>query len=94
MERKQSNQAGQAGDGASDDPERRPPAGVQSRGDMTDRTDARGGEDTGDDDTDDGLSPTDEAVRIAAEDTASGDGREDRPSELPVFEAPLTGPKV
>ena len=68
---------------------RKPPAGVREHGEIT------GQSQPGDDgETDDGLNETDEAVRIAAEDTASGDGRRDRGSDLPVFEAPLTSPKV
>jgi hypothetical protein len=46
------------------------------------------------DETDDGFNAVEEAVRHRAEDTPSGDGREDRPAELPVFERPLTQPKV
>ena len=90
MQRKQDGQTGQADNSESDGTERRPPAGLPSHGDAA----TRKGTPRSDEDTDDGLSPTDEAVRIAAEDTPSGDGREDRPSNLPVFEAPLTGPKV
>jgi hypothetical protein len=43
--------------------------------------------------TADGLDETEEAVRLDAEDTPTGDGREDAAAELPVFERALTKPK-
>lgn len=66
------------------------PIGAQPRSEITGR---RGP--GSDEETDAGLSPTEEAVRRAAEDTPTGDGvAEGRQSDLPVFEAPLTSPKV
>jgi hypothetical protein len=44
--------------------------------------------------TPDGLDEIDEAIRHSAEDTPTGDGVEDRLRETPVFERPLTAPKV
>jgi len=46
------------------------------------------------DETIDGLDETEEAVRIAAEDTPIGSGREDRRADLPVFEKRFTKAKV
>jgi hypothetical protein len=42
------------------------------------------------DETEDGLHDVEEAVRVAAEDTALGD----RDADTPVFDTSLTGPKV
>jgi hypothetical protein len=44
--------------------------------------------------TEDGLDEIEEGVRLSAEDTPTGDGREDAPSELPTFEQGLTAPKI
>ena len=66
------------------------PVGAVPRSEVTGRHDAGSGAN----ETTDGLDPVEEATRASAEDIASGDGREDAPSELPTFERGLTAPRV
>ena len=49
---------------------------------------------TGAQENEDGLDEIEEGVRAAAEDTPTGDGIEDSPSELPAFERGMTAPKI
>lgn len=73
-----------------DDEVRRPEADAHPRSEVTGRHDAGSGAD----ETDDGLDDILEAVRHAAEDIPTGDGVEDRPGELPVFERSLMPPRT
>jgi len=77
-------------DAATQDEVRRVDVGAVPRSGITGQHDSGSGAD----ETIDGFDDTEEAVRIAAEDTPTGGGLEDRPAELPVFERRLTKPKV
>jgi hypothetical protein len=73
-----------------DDEVRRPETDAHPRSEITGRHDPGSAAE----DTEDGLDDIGEAVRHAAEDIPTGDGLEDRPGELPVFERSLTEPRT
>jgi hypothetical protein len=73
-----------------DDEVRRSDVGAHSLSEITGQHDAGSAAE----ETEDGLDDIAEAVRHAAEDIATGHGREDRPAELPVFERSLTEPRT
>jgi hypothetical protein len=85
------NDFGAADQGTLADEEvRRPEADVHPVSEITGHHDPGSGAE----ETDDGLDDYAEAVRHGAEDLPTGDGIEDRPGELPVFERGLTPPKT
>ncbi len=85
------NDYGAADQGTLADEEiRRPEADTHTVGEVTGHHDPGSGAE----ETDDGFDDILEAVRQAAEDIPTGDGLEDRPGELPVFERSLTPPRT
>lgn len=66
------------------------PVGAQPRSAVTAYHDPG----TGAQESEDGFDEIEESIRAAAEDTPTGDGIEDAPSELPAFERGMTAPKI